>query len=480
MTQTAIVLATIVVVSYTLAMYLKGQGGSTGRHAPADTDLTFVFMIPCLDEELVLGRTIDRLLTHATGHRFAVMVIDDGSTDGTAAVAERYDPERVWLYRRTLPDARRGKGEALNAAYRHLRRHVVDSGRSPDDVVLVVLDADGRLEPGALDVVAPHFADPTRASVQIGVRIHNASDDVVARLQDMEFASYTELFQRGRSALGSAGLGGNGQFSRLSALMSLGDAPWSDCLTEDLELGIEFLLHGWTNRFCHDTWVSQQGIVEVRPLLRQRTRWFQGHLQCLRFVPSIARSGLRPWPKLDLIFHLVNPLLMLALQTASLVFLARLGWLVATQPLADSLAMVSGFRGVLLYLLAFGLAPVVTYVYLTVEPELGVGQAIGLGHLYLVYGYLWYFAGVRAVVRQLVGRQGWAKTQRTVGTGDEAAAATGYDVLRSLPASIRFFGRLTVPPLAAPTVGVARTAVVELVTLDGEPIGLLDDLVVAP
>ena len=41
----------------------------------------------------------------------------------------------------------------------------------------------------------------------------------------MEFVIYTEVFQRGRRHLGSVGLGGNGQFMRLSAMLSLGAGP---------------------------------------------------------------------------------------------------------------------------------------------------------------------------------------------------------------------------------------------------------------
>ena len=469
MTQTAIVIATIVIVAYTFTMYAKGRAPAEVGHGDGADDLTFVFMVPCLNEELVLARTIDRLLAIESEHRFAVMVIDDGSTDRTAEVAEGYDPNRVWLFRRTHPNARQGKGEALNAAYRYLRQHVLAAGGSPDRVIVAVMDADGRLDPAALDIVAPHFADPSRASVQIGVRIHNAGDDIVARLQDMEFASYTELFQRGRSALGSAGLGGNGQFARLSALVSLGDAPWSDCLTEDLELGIRFLLAGWTNRFCHETSVSQQGIVEIRPLVKQRTRWFQGHLQCLGLVPSIVRSDLPLWPKFDLVFHLVNPLLMLLLQTASLVWMVRLGWIVGTQPLAASAVMFSGIRGVLLYVLAFGLVPVVTYVYLRAEPKLGILPAIGYAHLYIVYGYMWYFAGVRATFRQVLRRRSWAKTARTTGTGD-AQRSVGFEVLPVLPASARWFDRPPAAPTRPAALRSAEPVVIDLVTLEGERI----------
>ena len=62
--------------------------------------------------------------------------------------------------------------------------------------------------------------------------------------------TFTEIFQRGRQRVGSVGLGGNGQFTRLTALQSLATAPWTDCLTEDLDLGIRLLCRGWVNDFC--------------------------------------------------------------------------------------------------------------------------------------------------------------------------------------------------------------------------------------
>ena len=37
-------------------------------------------------------------------------------------------------------------------------------------------------------------------------------------MQDVEFGVYGHLFQAGRNDWGTAGMGGNGQFNRLSAL----------------------------------------------------------------------------------------------------------------------------------------------------------------------------------------------------------------------------------------------------------------------
>ena len=54
MTQTAIVVATALIVAYTLAMYVKGRGDSDAGNGDGDSaappDLSFVFMVPCLNE----------------------------------------------------------------------------------------------------------------------------------------------------------------------------------------------------------------------------------------------------------------------------------------------------------------------------------------------------------------------------------------------------------------------------------------------
>src|SRR5581483_7967945 len=185
------------------------------------------------------------------------------SEDTTGAIVRASADARVRLLRREPPDARQGKGRALNAAYRYLLGSDLLHGRRVEDVVVAVMDADGRLATNALTEVAPYFRDPKIGAVQIGVRMYNASSKLLTRMQDLEFITYTEIFQRARQRLGSVGLGGNGQFTRLAALQSLGDEPWSDCLTEDLDLGLRLLLHGWRNTYCPTVAVEQQAVTEV-------------------------------------------------------------------------------------------------------------------------------------------------------------------------------------------------------------------------
>ena len=122
----------------------------------------------------------------------------------------------------------------------------------PNDVIVCVVDADGRLDRHVLEAVDPYLQRPGGPGpTQIGVRMYNRRAGTAARLQDMEFVVYGDIFQCARRFIGSVGMGGNGQFMRLSALDSLGEDPWSDSLTEDLDLGVRLLARGLDQPALH-------------------------------------------------------------------------------------------------------------------------------------------------------------------------------------------------------------------------------------
>jgi len=372
--------------------------------------LFFVFLMPCLNEEKVLPNSLRRLLA-IPGGNFVVMVIDDGSDDGTVEAISDLLGDRVWLLSRQAPNARQGKGEALNAAIRYLTGSGLLDGYRPDDVITVVVDADGRLDRDAVAEVAPYFADPTVGAVQIGVRINNRDQSRLARMQDIEFVVYTEVFQRGRRHLGSVGLGGNGQFVRLSALLSLGgNGPWTRSLTDDLDLGVRLIASGWRNEYCARVAVHQQGVVELGRLIRQRSRWFQGHLQSWKLIPLVLRRVPRR-ARTDLFYHLTSPAILLIASLLSASFLISL---------ADCVVLAAQGRNPVgwwigsTYALTFGPALVYSTVYWTRERAEGVSllRAIWFAHLYVCYGMMWYASGWWAVARTLRGRTGWAKTDR--------------------------------------------------------------------
>ncbi|MGH9917280.1 MAG: glycosyltransferase, partial [Nitrososphaerales archaeon] len=305
----------LAVVLYYLILFTMSlrRRGSSAHDGPTVLPF-FVIFVPCRNEELVLDRTLSHLTALSYEGSYRVLVVNDASIDATAHIADEWSrrSSSVRVVHRTADQGGKGKSDVLNHAYAALGRYVAtgDSwleGAPFGDIVVGIVDADGELEKSCLDRVAPYFWDPTVGTTQIGVRIANARQSLLARMQDMEFVAFTWLVQVARDWLGSSGLGGNGQFTRFTALRSLGDIPWTtDALTEDLELGLQLVEHGWRTRFCHETYVDQQGLEHWRPLLRQRTRWIQGHYQCWRHLRRLARGQGIPWAtRVDLITYLL-------------------------------------------------------------------------------------------------------------------------------------------------------------------------------
>jgi len=304
-------------------------------HADAEPDpdpgaadaFLWVFLVPALDEALTIADSVERLHAVEATNK-TILVIDDGSTDGTAAVLDHLDGADLEVLRRVPPDARRGKAAALNAAWRRLG-DLLSSGRwagwPRGRVIVCVVDADGRLDPRAPHYAARHFTIDRVGGLQVLVRIYNRSHPLTW-CQDVEFSIYGLLYQAGRTPYGAAGMGGNGQFNRLSALDSVADdesgGPWRDRLTEDQDLGLRLLEAGWRGEAVASTSVAQQGLPALRRLLRQRTRWAQGNVQAMSHLGRMARLE-RPWlVRLDLIAYLLMPVFQALVGVAFLVSIA--------------------------------------------------------------------------------------------------------------------------------------------------------------
>jgi len=405
----AATLAVVAGFAYALGMYLERGLMADEPPGTSSPRLLFVYLVPCLNEAKVISQTLARLTDLPDASEMIVLVIDDASGDETLAIARGHPDERVHVMHRFLPEAQRGKGDALNAAVAHLLGSGLLEGWQADAIVVGLLDADGRLDPFTPTRVAPLFADPSVGAVQISVRINNRLAGLLTRLQDMEFVIFTAVFQVARTRLGIAGLGGNGQFTRLSALLDLGPAPWSDVLTEDLDLGVRMQLCGWSTVHCVSAEVHQQGLLSLRRLVRQRSRWFQGHLQCWRLVPSVVR-GARGRIAAEMLHTLLMPCLVLLSSFMTLSFVATVVG-VALTPAARA-QILSPAPLLAWYLLTFAPGQLFGYVYARSVREVGVLRGMLLGHAFVLYGLVWMAAGWWAVGRMLTGHRSWLKTAR--------------------------------------------------------------------
>jgi cellulose synthase/poly-beta-1,6-N-acetylglucosamine synthase-like glycosyltransferase len=381
-----------------------------------------IVVIPAHNEEAVLGQTLNTLEALSYRDRL-VLVMDDGSTDLTAQIASAFTwCGRVQVVTRGPEIAGQGKGEVLNHAFALVSKMAAEGdprlrGRTADEIVFGVMDADGQLEADALTKVAPYFTGRRNArvgGVQIGVRIANATANLLTRMQDFEFVGFSALVQGSRNTFGSVGLGGNGQFTRLSALQALRRAPWTKCLTEDLDLSLSLAEAGWDIRYCSETFVAQQGLTRLWLLLRQRTRWIQGHYQCWRHLPTIWSSRKLPWwTKLDLSIYLMMIVFVLVVTIGLAVSL--LGWAGVVIPVNTSLDTVTNpyFHNIAQLLLSAGplVAFIGVYQHRATTP-LRWWELPAVAVLFALYAYLFVLSQFWAWSRILARRGSWAKTPR--------------------------------------------------------------------
>ena len=147
-----------------------------GVHAPEERPRV-VAVIPAHNEERFIGSVVLR----ARAHVDAVVVVDDGSTDATAQIAETGGAIVV------RHERNQGKGVALNTGLRKAQELTADA--------LVLLDADGQHFPGEVPaVLAPVLSD--EADIVVGsryVQIRKETGNGVPRHRVLGHRAFTAL-----------------------------------------------------------------------------------------------------------------------------------------------------------------------------------------------------------------------------------------------------------------------------------------------
>jgi cellulose synthase/poly-beta-1,6-N-acetylglucosamine synthase-like glycosyltransferase len=374
----------------------------------AESDYLWVFMVAALNEEITIADAVGRLSeTEATNR--VILVINDGSDDSTGDILAAMNEENLHVLTRVLPHARKGKAAALNDAYRYLLGSVLVQPRyahwSHERVIVGVIDADGRLDPLAPNAVAWHFTSRRIGGVQSLVRIYNVRG-YLTWAQDVEFSAVGRLAQMGRSWWGTANMGGNGQFNRLSALDDVADAvgPWRDRLTEDQDLGIRLIQEGWRSAQENSISINQQGLHSFGRLYRQRTRWAQGAWEALPLLRGLRKSRLGFAATCDFVYYLLTPVLQL-ITGAGLIFAIIINFFRDVPFIPSSIP-------VLLFFISLGYLPGLITLLHRGRGVGGTLLAVVLSFPYLVYSWMLFPVLVQSLYRHLTGSTGWSKTAR--------------------------------------------------------------------
>jgi cellulose synthase/poly-beta-1,6-N-acetylglucosamine synthase-like glycosyltransferase len=241
----------------------------TPRNGGGRTDASISVIIPTFNGGSGLAPTISSL-RRQTLRPFEIIVVDDGSTDDTRAIAERARLDgSVGMV--ICHGTRCGRSAAINAAARF----------ASGDLLLTV-DADTVFDPDAIARLATAFSDPRVAGASGNIAISNESESIWTGLQSVE---YLMSISAGKSILDIVGaiacLSGACSMYRRDVFARQGGLDVGP--GEDLEFSLRLRRLGYQIRFVPDAWAETDGPVGAVGLLRQRARWDRDALR-IRFM----------------------------------------------------------------------------------------------------------------------------------------------------------------------------------------------------
>lgn len=250
---------------------------------PAGATLRVVVLVPAYNEAASIGATLDGLM-HQSRPADLVVVVPNGCTDSTAAVARAY-PVTVM----ELPRLEHRKSEALNrawAAYAH------------DADVVVCLDADTVLPPNALAAWESEFSGEAGALLGGSSSKFTMQDPgLLSRLQKAEFATWTDTaLRRGRtSVLAGTGCAINNAVLRQVAARDDREGPWVyTSQVEDFELTFRIRELGFICQVSPDVRAYTDSMKTLKALWGQRMKWQVGTVEDLLDL-GVNRLTLRDW-----------------------------------------------------------------------------------------------------------------------------------------------------------------------------------------
>jgi cellulose synthase/poly-beta-1,6-N-acetylglucosamine synthase-like glycosyltransferase len=242
------------------------------RHSRVRREDTFLpsfsIILPVKNERTVVGRILESVsrLSYPV-EKFEIVVVDDGSIDGTAEICERFVASHVNVkfFQRKVSE---GKASALNFGLAH----------SIGDVI-AVFDADNVPASDVLLKAAGYFSDPRVAAVQGRIHSINSHQNMLTQFLAYEDAVWCEAFLRGKDILGLfVHLRGCCQFVRRSVLEELGGFD-EEMLAEDIEVSARLTESKQVIKYAADVRTWQESPSTVTGFLKQRVRWYRGHME---------------------------------------------------------------------------------------------------------------------------------------------------------------------------------------------------------
>ncbi|NGO10351.1 glycosyltransferase [Streptomyces sp. HC44] len=220
-------------------------------------------LVPAYNEAKCIENTVRSLM--ASEHPIEVIVIDDGSSDGTARIVEGLRLPNV----RVVRQMNAGKPAALNRGIANARYDLI-----------VMMDGDTVFEPATVRELVQPFADPSVGAVAGNAKVGN-KNSLIGAWQHIEYVMGFNLDRRMYDILRCMPTipGAVGAFRR-SALERVGGMS-DDTLAEDTDITMAMHRDGWRVVYAEDARAWTEAPESVQQLWSQRYRWSYGTMQAI-------------------------------------------------------------------------------------------------------------------------------------------------------------------------------------------------------
>ncbi len=233
------------------------------KNPPLKRFPTVTVVVPAYNEEKTITKTVKSLLRlNYPKNKINLVVVDDGSTDNTYALAKKIKAKNLKVYGKKNG----GKASALNFALKRCRTEFFGA-----------LDADSFVKPGSLKKMLGYFDEyPQVMSVTPSLKVWRPKK-FFQKIQAVEYL--IGIFLRKTFAF----LGGihvtPGPFSiyRRSFFEKYGGYD-EDNLTEDIEVALRIQHLGYEIDNSIDAEVFTVAPTHFIPLFKQRLRWYIGFM----------------------------------------------------------------------------------------------------------------------------------------------------------------------------------------------------------
>ena len=261
------IIGTLVIGRFVLMLLLSGAHARRVRRKsfrwgpPVGEPVTV--LVPAYNEAKCIENTVRSLM--ASDHPIEVLVIDDGSTDGTARIVEAMGLPNV----RVIRQLNAGKPAALNRGLANARYDIV-----------VMMDGDTVFETSTVRELVQPFGDPRVGAVAGNAKVGN-KDSLIGAWQHIEYVMGFNLDRRMYDILGCMPTipGAVGAFRR-SALEPFGGMS-DDTLAEDTDVTMALHRAGWRVVYAENARAWTEAPETVQQLWSQRYRWSYGTMQAI-------------------------------------------------------------------------------------------------------------------------------------------------------------------------------------------------------